>query len=140
MPRRKLTTINLKELESYPTLVEELQNNPDYSGKDLSTLKLTVLDSYEPTIKEVNKAINRLHYYVAANEKIIERFKDEQLINRVKLARMLGVTRQTLTSWINKGFIIPQKSKYLSNMETFNTDTVLQELNKHKRKHSGKNL
>jgi hypothetical protein len=140
MPRRKLTTINLQELEIYPALIEELQNNPDYSDKDLSTLKLTVLDSYEPTIKEVNKAINRLHYYVAANEKIIERVKDEQLINRVKLARMIVITRQTLTSWINKGFITPQKSNYLSNTETFNTDTVLQELNKHKIRNSGKNL
>ena len=55
MPRRKLTTINLKELECYPALIEELWNNPNYSVKDLSTLKLTVLDSYKPTIKEVDK-------------------------------------------------------------------------------------
>ena len=55
MPRRKLTTINLKELECYPALTEELRNNSDYSDKDLATLKLTVLDSYEPTIKEVDK-------------------------------------------------------------------------------------
>ncbi len=45
MPRRKQTTINLKELECYPTLLEELRNNLAYSGKDLTTLKLTVLDS-----------------------------------------------------------------------------------------------
>jgi hypothetical protein len=55
MPRRKLTTINLKELDTYPTLIEELRNNSAYADKDLSTLKLTVLDSYEATIKEVDK-------------------------------------------------------------------------------------
>ena len=37
MPRRKLTLINLRELEIYSALVEELQNNPDYSDKDLNT-------------------------------------------------------------------------------------------------------
>jgi len=46
MPRLKLTTINLKELDTYSTLIEELRNNPTYLGKDLTTLKLTVLDSY----------------------------------------------------------------------------------------------
>jgi hypothetical protein len=60
MPHRKQTTINLKELETYPVLIEELQNNPAYSDKDLSTLKLTVFDSYEATIKEVDKAIKHL--------------------------------------------------------------------------------
>ena len=50
MPRRKLTTINLKELEIYPALIEELENNSAYTDKDLKTLKLTVLDNYEATI------------------------------------------------------------------------------------------
>jgi len=109
MSRRKLTTINLKELECYPTLLEELRNNPAYSGKDLTTLKLTVLDSYEATIKEVDKAIKHLQYYIAARKNTIETFKDEQLISRVQLAKMLGITRQTLTAWINKGFITSSK-------------------------------
>jgi len=135
MPRRKLTTINLKELEIYPTLIEELRNNPDYKDKDFTTLKLTVLDSYEATIKEVDKAIKHLHYYVAANKNAIEIFKDEQLIHRVQLAKMLGISRQTLTAWIKKGFITPQKSNYLSNTETFSTDAVLQELNNYKTTH-----
>ena len=132
MPRRKLTTINLKELEIYPALIEALENNPAYSDKDFKTLKLTVLDNYEATIKEVDKAIRHLHYYVAAKKDAIEIFEDEQIIHRVQLAKMLGISRQTLTTWINKGFITPQKSKYLPNVETFNTDTVLQELNNHK--------
>jgi DNA-binding XRE family transcriptional regulator len=129
MPRRKLTTINLKELETYPALVEELQNNPAYSDIDFSTLKLTVLDSYEATIKEVDKVIKHLRYYVVAKKNTIETYKDEQLINRVHLAKMLGISRQTLTAWINKGFITPQKSKYLPNTETFSTNAVIQELN-----------
>ena len=135
MPRRKLTLINLKELEIYSALIEELQNNSAYSDKDLTTLKLTVFDKYEATIKEVDKAIKHLQYYVAAKKGSIETFNDEQLISRVKLAKMLGISRQTLTAWINKGFITPQKSKYLPNVETFNTDLVLQELSKYKEEH-----
>ena len=132
MPRRKLTTINLRELKIYSALIEELENNAAYSGKDITTLKLTILDSYEATIKKVDKAIKHLHYYVAANKNAIETFQGEQIINRVRLAKMLGISRQTLTAWINKGFITPQKSKYFSDTETFSTDAVLQELNNHK--------
>jgi DNA-binding transcriptional MerR regulator len=140
MPRRKQTTINLKELECYPTLIEELRNNPVYSDKDLATLKLTVLDSYEATIKEVDKAIKHLQYYVAAKKNTIETFNDEQLINRIQLAKMLGISRQTLTAWIDKGFITPLKSKYLPNVETFNTDAVLKELQDHKSKHTEEHI
>ncbi len=132
MPRRKQTTINLKELECYSILLEELRNNPAYSDKDFTTLKLTILDSYEAIIKEVDKAIKYLQHYVAAKKNTIETFEDEQLISRVRLAKMLGISRQTLTSWINKGFVTPLKSKYLSNVETFSTDAVLEELRKYK--------
>ena len=62
MPRRKLTLINLKELEIYSALVEELQNNSAFSDKDLTSLKLTVLDKYEATIKEVDKIIKIINY------------------------------------------------------------------------------
>ena len=132
MPRRKITTIKLKELECYPTLLEELRNNPAYTDKDLTTLKLTVFDNYEATIKEVDKAMKHLQHYVVAKKNTIEIFQGAQLIHRVQLAKMLGISRQTLTSWINKGFITLLKSKYLPNVETFNTNTVLQELNKYK--------
>jgi DNA-binding XRE family transcriptional regulator len=131
MPRRKQTIINLKELGCYSTLIEELRNNPAYSDKDLTTLKLTVFDSYEATIKEVDKAIKHLQHYVIAKKNTIETFKDEQLIHRTQLAKMLGISRQTLTTWINKGFIIPLKSKYLPKTEIFSTDAVLEELHRH---------
>jgi DNA-binding XRE family transcriptional regulator len=140
MPRRKITIINLKELECYSTLLEELRNNPAYSDKDLATLKLTVLDSYEAIIKEVDKAIKHLQYYVAAKKNTIETFNDEQLVNRVQLAKMLGISRQTLTAWITKGFITPLKSKYFSNLETFSTDAILEELRKYKSKHTEEHI
>jgi hypothetical protein len=140
MPRRKITTINLKDLKSYHALIDELRNNPAYADKDLTTLKLTVFDSYEAIIKEVDKAINRLQCYVAARKDSIETFQGEQIISRVHLAKMLGISRQTLTSWINKGFITPYRLPNMPDIETFNTDTVLQELNRHKSERKRKKI
>jgi len=138
MPRRRKSEITLSKLTSYPVLLKELQEHPDYADKDLSTLKLTVLDNYEASIKDVDKVIAHFKRYLAANKNFIETLQDEQIINRVRLAKMLGITRQTLTEWINKGFITPMKSKYLSSVETFNTDTVLKELEQHRLEHSDK--
>ncbi|MDR2948338.1 MAG: hypothetical protein LBV71_03940 [Prevotella sp.] len=138
MPRRKKTTIDLKDLKSYPPLLKELQEHPLYADKDFTTLTLTVLDSYEPGIKDADKAITHLKRYVAANKSFIKTFRDEQFINRVQLAKMLGISRQTLTGWINKGFITPLQSKYLRETETFNTDAVLRELQDYRNKQSGK--
>ncbi|MDD4972615.1 MAG: hypothetical protein PHT07_24555 [Paludibacter sp.] len=67
----------------------ELGNDPAYSGKDFATLKLTVLDSYELSIKDVDKAITNLQRYITANKELIETFKDEQLVNRIQLAKMI---------------------------------------------------
>ena len=74
MSRRKQSTINQKELKSYPVLLQELQNNPAYSEKDLKTLKLTVYYKYEATMKEVDKAIKHLQHCVAAKKNTIETF------------------------------------------------------------------
>lgn len=138
MARRKKTTINLKTLKTYSLLLEELQADPDYTDKDLSTLTLTVLDNYEAVIKNVDKAISSLKRYVAANKQFINTFQEEQFINRVQLAKMLGISRQTLTTWIDKGFITPRQSKYLRNTETFDTNAILQELQDHSIKTSDK--
>lgn len=66
-------------------------------------------------------ALLSIKQYIPAN--IFD--KKKQLIDRVESSKMLGISRQTLTGWIKKGFITPQKSKYLTNTETFNTDAVL---------------
>lgn len=70
-------------------------------------------------------ALLSIKQYIPANINLIYSIKKEQLINRVESSKMLGISRQTLTGWIKKGFITPQKSKYLTNTETFNTDAVL---------------
>lgn len=138
MARRKKTTIDITKLTIYPKLIKELQAKPDFVDKDLSTLTLSVLDSYEATIVDVDKAISNLKRYVATKSKTIEVFQEEQIISRNQLSKMLGVTRQTLSTWIDKGFIIPLRSKYISTKETFSTDLVIKELEDYKKKSSTK--
>lgn len=138
MARRKKNTIDLKSLKIYSLLLEELEKYPNYADKDFTSLNLTVYDSFEANIKDVDKAILRLKRYIAANKKFIDTVEDEQLINRVELSKMLGISRQTLSQWIKKGFITPQKSKYLRNVETFSTDAVLRELQAYQCTHSEK--
>lgn len=131
MARRKKTIINLKELDIYPKLIDELKSNPAFANKDLRTLSLSVLENYEATIVDIDKAIKNLKFYLVANKNKIKTFEGEQLISRRQVAQMLGITRQTLTTWIDKNFITTIKSKYTKE-ETFNTDTLLKELEGYK--------
>lgn len=131
MARRKKTIIDLKELDIYPKLIDELKSNPAFANKDLKTLNLSVLENYEATIVDIDKAIKNLKFYLVANKNKIEIFEGEQLISRRQVAQMLGITRQTLTTWIDKNFITTIKSKYTKE-ETFNTDTILKELEEYK--------
>lgn len=136
MARRKKTIIDLKQLDIYRKLIEELKANPSLADKDLNTLSLSVMDSYEAVIVDVDKAISNIKRYVAINEKSIEAFQDTQIISRNQLAKMLGITRQTLTTWIDKGFITPIKPKHIPTEETFSTDLVIEELENYKKKSS----
>lgn len=136
MARRKKTIIDLKQLDIYPKLIEELKANTSFSDKDLNTLRLSIMDSYEAVIIDVDKAISNIKRYVAINSKSIEIFQDTQIISRNQLAKMLGITRQTLTTWIDKGFITPINPKHIPTEETFSTDLVIEELENYKKKSS----
>lgn len=131
MARRKKTIIDLKELDIYPKLIDELKSNPAFANKDLKTLSLSVLENYEATIVDIDKAIKNLKYYLVANKNKIKIFEGEQFISRRQVAQMLGITRQTLTTWIDKNFITTIKSRYTKE-ETFNTNTLLKELEEYK--------
>ena len=131
MARRKKTIIDLKKLDIYPKLIDELKSNPAFANKDLKTLSLSVLENYEATIVDIDKAIKNLKYYLVANKNKIKIFEGEQFISRRQVAQMLGITRQTLTTWIDKNFITTIKSRYTKE-ETFNTNTLLKELEEYK--------
>jgi DNA-binding XRE family transcriptional regulator len=133
MPRRKKHIIDVSQLPCYDTVVAALRNLPELaSGSDASTLQLVVTEPITPKIKDIDAVIDHFTRYLSANKKFIKLVDDEQIITREQLAKMLGISRQTLTDWIKKGFITPQRHKSIPDLETFNTDTVLEQLKRYK--------
>ncbi|KAA6316624.1 hypothetical protein EZS27_033090 [termite gut metagenome] len=139
MPRRKKYTLSAKELPIYEMIVEELSKNPELvANYDMATIEISILKTIEPFIKNIDAVISHFECYLAKNKKNIPVFSGEEIINRILLAKMLGISRQTLTDWIRKGFITPVKSKRVSNIETFSTKAVLKQLKRYQAEHAGK--
>jgi hypothetical protein len=136
MPRRKKYTILAKELACYDEIVSELEKLPQVADEyDMITVQITVLKKIDPYIKDIEAIITHFERYLSANRKYIQTFEGEELINRVRLAKMLGISRQSLSEWIKKGFITPVQSKYIPHTETFYTNTVLEQLKQYKTEH-----
>jgi hypothetical protein len=112
MLRRKKYTIPAKELACYDEIVSELEKLPQVADEyDMFTIQITVLKKIYPYIKDIDAAITHFERYLSVNRKYIQTFEGEELISRVRLARMLGISRQSLSEWIKKGFITPIPSK-----------------------------
>jgi hypothetical protein len=138
MPRRKKYTLSAKELPIYEMIVGELSKNPELANYDMATIEISVLKTIEPFIKNIDIVISHFEWYLAKNKKNIPVFSGEEIINRILLAKMLGISRQTLSDWIRKGFITPVKSQRVSNIETFSTKAVLKQLKRYQAEHTGK--
>jgi predicted DNA-binding transcriptional regulator AlpA len=129
MPRRKKHTIPAVELPCFEALVAALKERPELTaGFDAAAIQVIVPERYTPKIKDISKVIDHFQRYVAMNRQYINVVSGDQVITREQLAKMLGISRQTLYDWINKGFVTPRPHKALRNLETFDTDTVLEQL------------
>ncbi|KAA6335619.1 hypothetical protein EZS27_016161 [termite gut metagenome] len=139
MPCRKKYTLSAKGLSIYEMIVGELSKNPELAANyDMATIEISVLKTIEPFIKNIDAVISHFEWYLAKNKKNIPIFSGEEIINRILLAKMLGISRQTLSDWIRKGFITPVKSQCVSNKETFSTKAVLKQLKRYQAEHGGK--
>ncbi|KAA6349213.1 hypothetical protein EZS27_003324 [termite gut metagenome] len=138
MPRRKKYTLSAKELPIYDMIVGKLSKNPELANYDMATIEISILKTIEPFIKNIDAVISHFEWYLTKNKKYIPVFSREEIINRILLAKMLGISRQTLTGWIRKGFITPVRSKRVSNMETFSTKAALKQLKRYQVEHVGK--
>jgi hypothetical protein len=135
MPRRRTITIPASELTCYDTLAEELRRLPQVGdGFDMEAMKIVISERIAPKIKNIDAVIAHLERWLDINRSCIETIKGEQLITRLQLAKMLGITRQTLTDWIHKGFITPIQSKNIKGTETFDTEAVMEELKMRRQK------
>lgn len=129
MPRTKELKIKVSELDCYSQLVAELNKNPLLTDYDLSTIELKVKHRKPKPIlkKDVGELINNLLRYQSANRERIPTLDGVQLINKQLLARMLKITRATLDSWIQKGFIQPSRIVDIEG-DFFQVDKVIGQL------------
>ena len=133
MPRHRQITIPVEKLTVYEELINELSENPIWEDYDLDIVKLTILKKKAPPhIKDVEKAIENLKWYVAINNSRIETFEGQKIINIKDLAKMMKISRPTLDKWIRDGFIQPKK--LARSLEIYPVDTVLEQLEKQRKK------
>jgi hypothetical protein len=88
--------------------VSELQKNPELAvDYDVNTIEISVKKKITPHIQDIDKDITK----------------------------MLKISRTILKKWIKGGFIIPVKSKIISNLEIFPPCIILEQfLNQKNRK------
>ena len=100
MPNKKTKTVKIRHLECFSAIYEELAQNPEYAGYEIEEAVLQVKSYIPPTVKDVDKAIEKIRFSHATRV-----FEGRELIDQKTLAKMAGVSRQTVARWEELGFI-----------------------------------
>ena len=98
MPNKKTKTVKIRHLECFSAIYGELAQNPEYAGYEI--------ESYiPPAVKDVDKAIEKIRFSHATRKYKYPVFEGRELIDQKTLAKMAGVSRQTVARWEELGFI-----------------------------------
>lgn len=128
MGRRKTTTIAIRELKCFPTILKELQTLPGFADYEIKEGIICLKGKKAPAfILDVDKAISNLKRYQLVNQHLIPTLGQHQIIRRVRLAKILGISRPTLNQWIANNFISPLIVPNIPG-EIFPLDKVLSQL------------
>lgn len=128
MPPRKEIKISALGLKCFDAIQAELSGYAELADYDFSTLTLILRKKQAlPYIRDIDTPIANLECYARNNAHLIKYYRDEQLILKKDLARMMKISRPTLDKWIKAGFIKQGSSKYLK-MELYQIDSVIQQL------------
>jgi len=132
MSRRKKITIQAKDTSIHDLIVSELSKNTELAEDyDMDSIEITIKKRYDPHIQDVDKAIRNLEYYYAANKQYIEAINEKQLIFKKDIAKMMKISRPTLTKWLKDGFIQPSRIPNTP-FECFQVEEVIEQLRKQK--------
>ena len=93
MPNKKTKTVKIRHLECFSAIYGELAQNPEYAGY------------IPPAVKDVDKAIEKIRFSHATRKYKYPVFEGRELIDQKTLAKMAGVSRQTVARWEELGFI-----------------------------------
>ena len=95
MPNKKTKTVKIRHLECFSAIYRELALNPEYAGYEIEEAVLQVKSYIPPTVKDVDKVIERIRFSHATHKYRYPVFEGRELIDQKTLAKMAGVSRQT---------------------------------------------
>lgn len=105
MPRKKTREIRIRHLKCFGAIREELAGHPGLAGYEIAEAVIRVQERVRPTINNVEAVIERIRFSHATRKYKYPVILGREMIDQRTLARMAGVSRQTVARWEELGFI-----------------------------------
>ena len=106
MPNRKTAKIAIRNLKCFGIIAREIaEEYPEYENYLIDEGVLHIKEYVPPTINDIDKVMEKLKFNYATKKYKYETYRDKELIDQKLLAKMAGVTRQTVARWEQMGFI-----------------------------------
>lgn len=106
MPNRKTAKIKIRKLRCFGIIAREIaEEYPEYENYLIDEGVLHIKEYVPPTINNIDKVLDKLKFNYATRKYKYETYCDKELIDQKLLAKMAGVTRQTVARWEQMGFI-----------------------------------
>ena len=106
MPNRKTAKIEICKLKCFGIIAREIaEEYPEYENQLIDEGVLHIKEYVPPTINDIDKVLEKLKFNYATKKYKYEIYRDKELIDQKLLAKMVGVTRQTVARWEQMGFI-----------------------------------
>lgn len=130
MPNRKTAKIEIRKLRCFGIIAREIaEEYPEYENYLIDEGVLHIKEYVPPTINDIDKVLEKLKFNYATKKYKYETYCDKELIDQKLLAKMAGVTRQTVARWGQMGFI-SRSDVGLSRDKYFQIKEVISQLEK----------
>ena len=130
MPNRKTAKIEIRNLKCFGIVAREIaEQYPEYENYLIDEGVLHIKEYVPPMINDIDKVLEKLKFNYATKKYKYEIYRDKELIDQKLLAKMAGVTRQTVARWEQMGFIY-RSDVGLSRDRYFQIKEVISQLEK----------
>lgn len=130
MPNRKTAKIPIRNLKCFGIIAREIaEEYPEYENYLIDEGVLHIKEYVPPMINDIDKVLEKLKFNYATKKYKYEIYRDKELIDQKLLAKMAGVTRQTVARWEQMGFIY-RSDVGLSRDRYFQIKEVISQLEK----------
>ena len=130
MPNRKTAKIPIRNLKCFGIIAREIADEyPEYENYLIDEGVLHIKEYVPPMINDLDKILDKLSFNYATHKYKYETYRDKELIDQKLLAKMAGVTRQTVARWEQLGFI-SRSDVGLSSDRYFQIKEVISQLEK----------